>query len=218
MDTEHIFIGDEFTDHMIEPTHINKRESIRNRVKNASTELTFYEEGFLRVREERMKARNIEYVLELRFLEREPVVTRKIAMPWLWTALVFGFLALLSTFVLPTTAVAQHTIPVMSALAVMALLSLVLFIYRSEVTFQFRTTSGQTFVLSLAGSFGCICRMREIAREIGQAILKATAEVGAHDARYLRAEMQAHYKLVETGVITREACADGTSLILAKFN
>jgi hypothetical protein len=29
--------------------------------------------------------------------------------------------------------------------------------------------------------------------------------------------MQAHYKLAETGVITREECSDGTALILSKF-
>ena len=53
--------------------------------------------------------------------------------------------------------------------------------------------------------------------QVREAIAKANADSGVHDVRYLRAEMQAHYKLAETGVITREACSNGTALILGKF-
>ena len=92
-----------------------------------------------------------------------------------------------------------------------------LFIYRSEQTHQFRTASGNAIVLSLTGSFGCIRRMRALAREVKLAIAEVAQDTDIHDVRYLRAEMQAHYKLAETGVITREACSNGTSLILSKF-
>ena len=60
--------------------------------------------------------------------------------------------------------------------------------------------------------------MRAMAREIRRAIVRASAETGAHDVRYLRAEMLAHYKLAETGVITRDACSDAAALILSKFD
>ena len=217
MDAEHIYIGDEFADNSNEPTQVGNYERIRNCVSGTLTELTFFEEGFLKVRESNSKKRNTEHVLELRFLESYPLTTQKIAKPALWSSLGFGLVALSSSFALPMTTIAQYTMSAVLLTATLALLCLILFVYRSEVIFQFCTARGQTVVLSLKGSFGCIRRMREMACQVQQAILSATADTDADDVRYLRAEMQAHYKLVETGVITREACSNGTTLILSKF-
>ena len=217
MDTEHIYIGDEFADHSNEPTQISKFESIKNCVNGTLTELTFFEEGFLKVRESNNKKRNTEHVLELRFLEPDPLVTQKIATSTLWSSLGIGLVALSSLFVLPMTTLAQYTMSTVLLMATLALLSLILFVYRSEVTFQFCTTNGQTVVLSLKASFGCVRRMREMARQVQKEIKSTPKESDASDVRYLRAEMQAHYKLAETGVITREACTNGTFLILSKF-
>ena len=216
-DTEHIYIGDEFADQSGEPTIVRKCERIWNRVHGTITELTFYDEGFLKIRESTKKKLNKEHVLDLRFLKPEPVTTRRNATVCLWSSLGIGILALFVSIALPLTNVAQYTISLTAILATLAVLSLLFFVYRSEVTHQFCTASGQTVVLSLTGSFGCDHRMRAIAREIRQAIECASAETGAHDVHYLRAEMSAHYKLAETGVITREACSDGTALILSKF-
>ena len=214
---EHIYIGDEFSDESTEPTTVRKCKRIRNRVNGTITELTFYEEGFLRIREGRKKKFRKEYVLELRFLKAEPVTTRKIATTCLWSSLGIGMLALLLSFLLPLTALAQYTLPVTVMLATLAVIGLLLFVYRSEVTHKFFTAGSQTMVLSLTGSFGCATQMRAMAREIQQAITQFAADNDVSDARYLRAEMQAHYRLAETGVITREACSNGTTVILSKF-
>lgn len=217
MDTEHIYIGDEFADNSNEPTQISKCERIRNRVNGTLTELTFFAEGFLQVRESNNKKANTEHVLELRFLASRPLTTQRIAKSTLWSSLGFGLVALSSSFILPMTTLAQYTMSAVLLTATLALLCLILFVYRSEVIFQFCTANGKTVVLSLKGSFGCIRRMREMARQVQQAIVSATTDTDADDVRYLRAEMQAHYKLAETGVITREACSDGTALILSRF-
>ena len=217
METEHICIGDDLVEQTGEPTTVTKCEQIKNRVRGTITELTFYEEGFLKIREGNTKKLNKEHVLELRFIKPDPVTTRRIATSCLWSSLGSGILALLVSFVLPLTSLAQHTISATAVLATMTILSLLFSVYRSEVTHQFCTTSGQTVVLSLIGSFGCERGMRTMAREIQQAIVRASADTGAHDVHYLRAEMSAHYKLSETGVISREACSDGTALILSKF-
>ena len=217
METENIFIGDEFAEQACEPTTVTKCEHIKNHVRGTITEITFYEEGFLRIRERSKKKLNKEHVLELRFIKPEPVTTRRIATPFRWFALGIGILALFASFVLPLTSLAQHTISATAVLATLAILSLLFSVYRSEVTHQFCTASGRTVVLSLIGSFGCERHMHAVAREIQQAIVRASADTGVHDVHYLRAEMSAHYKLSETGVISREACSDGTTLILSKF-
>jgi len=215
--TEHIYIGDEFADRACEPRTVVRQDRVRNRVNGTVTELTFYEEGFLKIRETSKKKRSKEHLLELRFLRPEPVKKQRIATRCLWTSLGIGLLALLVSFVLPLTPVAAHTFSATAMLATFAIVGLMLFIYRSEQTHQFRTASGNAIVLSLTGSFGCIRRMRALAREVKLAIAEVAQDTDIHDVRYLRAEMQAHYKLAETGVITREACSNGTSLILSKF-
>ena len=217
LETEHIYIGDEFSDEAKDPTTVERSGKIRNRVDGTLTELTFYEEGFLKVRESNKKGRNREHVLELRFLKPEPVTSRRIATKYLWISLCAGLLSLFASYFLPSTRLDQITIPAIAILVTTAVLGLLTFVYRTEVSHKFRTASGQAVVLSLKGSFGSIRAVRAMAGEIRQAILKAADENDSNRDRYLRAEMKAHYKLAEAGVISREACSDGTAIILSKF-
>jgi hypothetical protein len=217
LQTEHIYIGDEFADQSKEPTTVERSGKIRNRIDGTLTELTFYEEGFLKVRESNKKSCNREHLLELRFLKPEPVTSRRIATKYLWISLAAGLLSLIASYFLPSTRLDQITIPAIAILVTTAVLGLLTFIYRAEVSHKFCTASGQAVVLSLRGSFGNIGDVRTMSGAIRQAILKATNENDSNRDRYLRAEMKAHYKLAETGVISREACSNGTALILAKF-
>jgi len=70
-DSEHIYIGDEFSDQVGEPTTIRRREYLRNHVLRSITEATFYEEGFLKIREGNKKSLLKEHVVELRFLDSD---------------------------------------------------------------------------------------------------------------------------------------------------
>lgn len=218
MINEHIVMVDELFDHSTEPAAVCQRETITNRVKGVVTEFVFYDEGFLRVREARKGRRTREHLLELCFLDPRPVSSRRAATTSLWTALSLGLTALLAAFVIPMTSLAQYTFSVTAVVATLALLALLLFVYRRAVRHQFFTASGQAVVLTLAGSFGCIRRSRAIAGAIEKAIRTARNQTAERDIDYLRAEMKAHYKLAETGVITHKECADGTTLILSKFN
>jgi hypothetical protein len=216
-DTEHIYIGDEFADQASEPTTIRRREYLRNHVLRTITEVTFFEEGFLKIREGNRKSLLKEHVVELRFLDPDPVINKRIATSWLWSLLGTSALALSSLVALPLAGFPGYATPVAGILAGLAALSLAMFVYRSQVTHQFHTASGKTGVVSLTGSLGSVRRVRVMSFQVREAIGRANADSGVHDVRYLRAEMQAHYKLAETGVITREACSDGTALILSKF-
>ena len=217
MDAEHIYIGDEIAEQAGEPTTVGKITKITNRVTGVRTELTFYDEGYLHVREDRKDKVIKEHMLELRFLRSEPAVNRRLSTPFLWTALAMGLLALAASFILPKTGLAQFTLSGTAVFATMAAIGLMLFVYRSDVRYRLCTTNGHTVVISLMGSFGCIRRVRHAARDIEQAIADASMQYDAGDVRYLRAEMKAHYKLAEMGVISREACSNGTSMILSKF-
>jgi len=59
--------------------------------------------------------------------------------------------------------------------------------------------------------------VRAAVDHISEAAARAKSNTGANDKSYLRAEMKAHYRLVEMGVISREDCYVSTTQILSKF-
>lgn len=215
--TEHIVIEDEFANPADDPKVVREREYLRNHVQRTITEITFYEEGFLKIREGNKKKMLKEHILELRFIDPEPILVRQIAMPWLWSSLGMAMLALFAALILPVTPIPQYAAPAATILSAFTLLLFFVFIYRSKISHIFRTASGKTDVVSLCGSIGCFRQAQNMAVKVRKAIEGACEDSGVHDVRYLRAEMQAHYRLAETGVITREECSDGTALILSKF-
>ena len=217
MDTEHIYIGDEFADPQSEPVTVTDERQIRNRVDGSRTSLTFYEEGFLRVRQSRKGEAEREHVLELRFVKPEPAIVRHTAFAFLWSALGFGVLAYLAPFLLALAGLSGFAWSASIALSVIATLSLMMFVYRSRAKYEFRTTIGQAVVLSLSASFGCMRKVKAIAGSISNAVAHARSGTSASDESYLRAEMKAHYRLVEMGVISREACSLSTTQILSRF-
>ncbi|MCH7853831.1 MAG: hypothetical protein IIB76_05790 [Proteobacteria bacterium] len=215
--TEHIVIEDEFANPADDLKVVREREYLRNHVQRTITEITFYEEGFLKIREGNKKKLLKEHVLELRFIDPEPIMVRQIAMPWLWSSLALAVLASGAGVFLPATQIPQYAAPVAAILAALAILLFCVFVCRSKISHIFCTASGKTDVVSLCASIGCFREARNLAMQVRKAIERAGEDNGVHDVRYLRAEMQAHYRLAETGVITREECSDGTALILSKF-
>lgn len=216
-ETEHIYIGDESADSGEQPRTVSKRVNIKNRTRGVATELTFYKEGFLRIREGTEKKLHKDHILELRFVDPEPEFSRRIASGWVWAAFGSATSALGAYFMLPMTGMAGYAFAASTVLGTLAAVAFLLFVYKSEECIQFCTASGRAEVLKLVSSFGCMSKVRRTARYIQSSIAGASGDSGNYDVRYLRAEMQAHYKLREKGVITQEACSDGTAQILAKF-
>lgn len=216
-ETEHIYIGDENADPSHKPRTVNQKTRIRNIARGVTTELTFYDEGFLRLREGTARQLQKDHTIELRFLDDDIEVSRRVATAWLWTAMVMALVAGGSYLLLPLTDLAHLRFAATTLLGTLSAVAFLLFIYQSEEQLRFFTASGRAEVITLTSSFGCISKVRRAARGIRQRVNAVRGDAGLHDVRYLRAEMQAHYKLRETGVISREACSQGTAQILSKF-
>ena len=214
-ESEHIYIGDEAQDPDNNPRTVSKRVRIKNFARGVVSELTFYAEGFLNIREGTRKKLIKDHTLELRFVDPDPAIERRIASRWLWTALVLAVVTLASYVLLPITELSSYASATTILLGTLTAVAFLLFINKSEECIRFYTASGRAEVLSLASSFGCVRKARRTARAIQTSINGAGS--GTYDVRYLRAEMQAHYRLRENGVITPQACADGTAQILSKF-
>jgi len=214
---EHIYIGDEASDSAGEPTTVSKQFRFANWVRGVRTEITFFEEGFVKVREFRRGRLNKDHVLELRFLNLEPSSSRIIALPMLWTALGLSGVAAVASLFSTWSSLGQYFYPAAVLCATAAAIAFLMFVYRSSESFSFYTASGDAEVLTLRSNFGCLRRCRALMPQITSAIRKAISDTKLDEETYLRAETQAHYRLRETGVITRKACSDGISLILSKF-
>lgn len=218
MPAEHIYIGDDAPQPVAEPVLISKRFRLANWVKGMRTEIIFFAEGFIKIREFKRGKLSKDHLLELRFLNLEPATSRIVALPFFWAAVSLAAIATLTQVLSVADALAAHLNIAFVLAATAATVALLLFIYRSSESFSFYTNSGDAEVLTLRSNIGCIHRCRDIVPQITGAIREATDGDDLHEEAYLRAETQAHYRLHESGVITREACSDGISLILSKFS
>ncbi|MFQ6004445.1 MAG: hypothetical protein ACE5OQ_02990 [Woeseia sp.] len=216
--SEHILIGGDETDTPDEPAAVGKRMILANRARGIETELTFFDEGFLKVRECRRKKLTKDYLLELRFLNPTPTTIKRIVLPSLWTAMCCGGAAAVSWLTGVFTSLDAYTFPASIALATVALVAILLFTYQSGEKVLFFTASGNVPVLMLLSSFGCFRRCRRIVPKISHAIGVAGRKNSVDEEAYLRAEMQDHYRLKNDGIITPRACSTATGRILARFS
>jgi len=214
---EHIFIEDELSGEQPRPKKVAARTRVRNRATGVMTEMTFYAEGLVRLRQGTRKKLLRNHLIELEFLDPDFDRQGTVAVRWAVTALLLGLAAagawLLSG--LPGYGVTARVTAV--GLAAAAIVLFGVFLLRTRERIVFSTRNGRIPVLCLSANPGCVRRMRQAATQVRHAIGDAVRRSPGSPTRQLRAEMQAHYRLLEAGVIDRDACARGTSQILARF-
>ena len=218
---EHIVMGgdeEEETPIQAQPRVVNKQVTLNNRIRGLRTELTFYEEGFLKIREARGKNDSKSHLLNLQFLGLMPRLTRRVAMRTLYTALGLSGVAGLAWLIAEFTSLARFFGPIAVVFGAGALLAFLLFVYRTRDRTKFFTAHGEVEVVTLLATLGCYRRCRAVVPEIRRAIEAARANNNPNKAEYLREEMRDHYRLRESGVISPEACAEGTRRILSQFD
>jgi len=218
--SEHIYIGSD--DFNASPATIAQtvRNTIQlnNAVRHLGAELTFYEEGVLKVTELRKGKPAEPFFLDLRFLDPVPTLERTIATRWLYAALGGGATAALAAFLLRFDALYA----VAASLLVLAILAggaaLYVGIYASHEKIVFHTLHGRADVLRLVANFGSLKRSRAFVPTLSQAIEEAAERIGTDTSAYLRGEMREHYRLRGDGILSQETCAAGTGRILAQFD
>ncbi len=215
--SEHIYIVGDDPDPADAPTIVSKQFTLSNRVRGLHTAFTFFNEGFLKVREYKKKKLGKEFMLELRFLNPKPTVIRRLVMQLFWLSFGLGVAAGSSWLIAKFTTLDTYLFPASIALATGALVALLLFIYQSGEKTLFCTASGDVPVLMLLTNFGCYRHGRQIVPEICNAIGTAISKNTLEEEPYLRAEMQDHYRLLNEGAISPKACSTGTSRILSRF-
>jgi hypothetical protein len=217
--TEHIFIeSDEGADPAAAARTLGATVVLRNPIRRIAAELTFFDEGYLKVKKVVKGNADAPFLLDLRFVDPVPEIERVIAMRWLTAAFGCGALAVLAAFLLRFDAFYLVAL-VASCLATLATLgALYVGIYSSHERIEFCTLHGRAAVLELVANLGSIKRFHAFVPTLCRAIEEAAERIGVDTSAYLRAEMREHYRLRGDGVLDNDECARGTGRILAQFD
>jgi len=198
------------------PKTVAAQFDLKSLFRGTRTRLTLYKEGLLTVRE-LGAVRRKELMLDLRYLDPKPSVSRTIAVRLLYPA---GGAAVLAALLVALASLGVF--PPIACLIPAFVLGLVAgvttwrFLYQSGERAVFRTARGRADVLELVGSIGDTKTLRRIVPPIVAAI-QAAGEARGDYQLYLREEMREHYRLAETGVISEDECSTCTQRILHQF-
>ena len=217
---EHIYIGSDelHANPNTDARTLRETRTLNNPLRRTRVELALYEEGFVRVTEQRNGKRMEPCFLDLRFLDPVPNLERVVATRWLFAALACAAGGALAAFllrfeVLHTVAASALTVATL-ATAAAAYVGL----YLTHEKTEFCTQHGRAPVLRLIANFGSIKKQRAFIPLLSGAIEEAAERIGADTAAYLRAEMREHYRLRGDGILSSDECAAGTGRILAQFD
>ena len=217
---EHILIASD--DFAADPATVARTQGetvvLRNPIRRTGAELTFYDEGYLKVTALEKGNADAPFLLDLRFVDPVPKIERVIAMRWLTAAFGCGAMAVLAAFLLRFDAFHTLALWALGGAALATVGALYVGVYSSHEKIEFCTLHGRAAVLQLVANLGSIKKFHSFVPMLCHAIEEAAERIGADTSAYLRAEMREHYRLRGDGVLDNDECARGTGRILAQFD
>jgi hypothetical protein len=188
-----------------------------NKSRGIATEFTFFEKGFLGVREERRGDSGEEVLIDLRHLDPRPVLSRSFAGKSLAVGLCsIGLGLLIGAVAYAFSLPAVVSVPAIGTAFATGAVALWLFVQRTCNEVTFRTKHAQTEVLTLTANLGCFRAYRAFVPKLVSAINEARA-TNADKNQQLKDETREHYRLRDQGALSDEDCGTGTRRILALF-
>jgi hypothetical protein len=198
-------------------TVVRQSIKLKNPVRRTRIELRIFKDGFMSVLEQKGKRRRPERVIDLKYLDAAPKLSRYIAMK---TAKLAGILAV-SSVIWSVVAVLGLWPAVTGMLGCVSLIATGATIRRYALktrdTIEFQTRTGRATVLSLVANIGSQQAYRAAVPTIVAAIRHANGKLDGDAGTRLRDEVREHYRLARTGVIEKSACAQATRSILSDF-
>lgn len=220
-EAEHILIADELVDEVAvedsRPEAVVSTHRLHNQQTGRHTELTLYQEGFVRYREGDGKRVSREYYVELEFLD--PRFRGRLLLARGWLALFALSIAALASaiLVLPATELAVYRIHIAGIAGMLSLVGLQRFLKRTGKLTAFITRTGRAPVIRLVANLGCMRETRKAAVAVREAIRKHQAGSKTLDQERLREEMKIHYRLAAEGAISQSKCSKSATRILSRF-
>jgi hypothetical protein len=170
-----------------------------------SMELALIDYFYLSVRTARAQTVDTRYVVDLRFVDPAPLLTRQVA--WRWIAACGAFLAL---GLLGAREVADSTtpwwrhelLPATAALLGVAVSALFAAVHLTTETVALFSAHGRVRLIAHTGSVGTLRAFRGFLPRLDAHLRIAAAARRQAHAEHLRDEMREHYRLKEAGALT----------------
>jgi hypothetical protein len=191
---------------------------LRHRISRSTVDLTLYEEGYLRVREEQGRRRRTESLVDLSHLDARPTLSRYAAGAPLRVALGCVALASLAGTLVAVSIYSMVALPVALVSLIFAGIAGLVYLSRTHERVVFVTRRGRAPAITLIGGFGCFGRCRALVPQLVRAINDARRNSRDGIQSELRREIREHYRLREGGAITSEECVAAVQRILARFS
>jgi len=191
---------------------------IRSRVRRCAIELTLIDYHYLAVREWRSKSLHAKYVLDLRFVDPRPRISRHVAWRFMTaSAVLFAVGAFIAREIVESpTPWWQHSwLSVCAGLLLLAFGTAFISLYRTTETLSFRSVNGQVRVLEYTGGLGTLRIARRFSHLLAAHLRVARAARRRSRIEHLRDEMREHHRLREAGVLSEQDYEDGKRRILA---
>lgn len=197
---------------------ISKKIEIRDRARGTATQFVLYEQGVLRVSQQRRKKRSKTLQFNLRYLDPVPSMTRHPAKRIFHIALGAAGAAAAAGLLAQFDVLRGYTLPSAIGLGTTGLIALLLGVYLTHQRFVFYTLHGRLPAIRLTAGFGYGRRFQALLPILSRAIEESADTIGDDTTVFLRQEMREHYRLRSNGVLTPEQCNQGTERILAQFD
>ncbi len=220
MTADHVVLEEEerLDEFSMDPKTIRQRFELNNRVRGTHTELEIFAEGILRISERRDNHLKGQFCIDLRHFASRPMTSRRvtsIAGHAAWISVVFSAAACLLVYfgvLRGQTTVLALAFPVLVAGAIRT------YVNSLEEHIALRTRYGEALVRVLTTTFGCMRDGRELAQTLSSEVKRIQHRDHRDRNRRLRAEIREHYRLSETGAISKRVCAAAVRRTLAYFD
>jgi hypothetical protein len=217
--TEHIYLSDESgSDAHNQPKTVAEKFALHDRLRRTVTEITLYNEGFLKLARTRRGKRAKPVVLDLRYLDPVPSVDAHYPKGLLKAAAISSAVAGVVTLLAQIDALSAFAYPAAGLAALTAFVLIGLFVYLSHERVVYRTLHGRAAALRLVAGLRYMRPVRRVMPKIIRANERAEENIGDDTAIYLRAEMREHYRLRGDGVLSADDCSESTGRILTHFD
>lgn len=160
-----------------------------------------------------------DYVIDLRFTEDRLRASRHVPQRWILVALALaGIAAIAIRQALSSTSPwwQQHSLVLCAATIGLATCAGLACAWRMTETLSLRSLHGGAALFEYTGGLGTLRSSRQFARKLAAHIQLAVADRRATIAAHLRDEMREHFRLKESGVLSREQYEVSKAQILAQ--
>jgi hypothetical protein len=192
---------------------------LESRLRRRALQLEIIDYYYLSVRSWRAHTPVAVYVLDLRFVDAAPRLSRHIA--WRWMAAALFLIALASAIAGWLGPFGSHPQPhnwLVPCLAAMGLgtLAALTCAYRTNETVTVCSATGRAKLMEFTGSLGTLRALRLFMAKLAAHTQLATAARRRSRSAHLRDEMREHFRLKELGLLSAEEYESAKARILGQ--